>query len=139
MRKSLSVILVFLLIFALAGCTAKENPSETSSATSVSNGMFKKGLWEVVKDNTRIGYYYFSEDGTECKYKDVALLSGIPFDYEISGNGYVFHMASADDNTSVSLKDGQTDATELTLIFADREEHIRYIRDCTIEEYTAQP
>lgn len=158
MKKILSVVLVMLLVSVFAACgenKTKKNNSETSSATSsvtssatssatssekpAAIGMLKKGLWEVVKDGKRTGYYYFSEDGKNCKYKDVELMGGVPIVYEIKGNGYIFHMGALDDNTPVSLKEGFTkDAESVTLVFSDREEQIKYIKDCTIEEYTKQ-
>ncbi len=160
MKKLLSLTLVLLLVLAFAGCgksKTENNTSKTSSVTSsetssksdtsevssnntssqASIGMIKKGLWEVLKDGKRTGYYYFSEDGKNCKYKDVELKSGVPIVYEIKDNGYIFHMGALDDNTPVSLKEGYTEGAEsLTLVFSDHEEQIKYIKDCTIEEYT---
>ena len=153
MKKLLSVILALMLCLMFAGCKetkSEEKPADTSSVTSseeavssetqtASIGMIKKGLWEVIKDGTRTGYYYFSENGKECKYKDAELKSGVPFDYEIKDTGYIFHMGAADNNTPVSLKeDYSEDAAEFTLLFEDREENIKYIEDCTIEEYVSR-
>ena len=143
MKKLLSLILSLLLVLSFAGCTEKTPESDTGQANppTVSEDkkdavLIKKGLWQAEKDGAVLGYYYFSENGAECKYKDAELLGGTPFDYEISGEGYIFHIGSADDNTPVNIKEKSAEnAVSLTLVFPDREEQIKYIKNCTIEEY----
>ena len=156
MKKLTALLLALLFVLFAVGCKddKKEEKKEDNTSKTVESApeeppeneeepaelaLIKKGIWEVVEGETVKGSYYFSENGTECKYHNAEGAGGVPFDYEIAEEKYIFHMGSADNNTEVTVKDASEQ--ELTLVYSGdnaREEKIRFYGDMTYDEYVAQ-
>lgn len=151
MKKTIAILFSILFLLCFTGCrnsekatdseisnnesyTEKENDPKDGEGQSI--GRFKKGLWKVVDKETVTGYYYFSENGTECKYRDAEGRGGVPFDYETKEDHYIFHMGSADNNSKVTLKEESSGTETVFLVWEDgREEELVYIDDITYEEF----
>lgn len=115
MKRVLSLIMVFAVVFGLAACGAKE--AEQAQP-------FKAGVWSVIKEGEEAATYTFTASMTECSYESE--LSGVPFDYEIDGNTYIFHMGSADDESKAKVV--FADENNATIIWESpaREETLKY-------------
>ncbi|MBQ6544055.1 MAG: hypothetical protein IJL77_06675 [Clostridia bacterium] len=115
MKKITAIIMILAVVFAFASCGGKADdnatdPTETQSEVTVQAQAFKAGVWAVVKDGEEIGYYTFTDDMKQCSYETEK--SGVPFDYEINGDSYIFHMGSADDvTTAKAVFSGEDDCT----------------------------
>ena len=119
MKKTLSVILTLALVICLAACGLNKTEEAAPKA-------FKAGVWAVVENGSETGKTYtFTDSMKECFYDNG--LTGLGFDYEISGDSYIFHMGSVDDNSEV--KAVFTDDENCTLTWADpaREETLKYV------------
>ncbi|MBQ0110342.1 MAG: hypothetical protein KBS41_00225 [Oscillospiraceae bacterium] len=138
MKKIIALCLAAALVFCLAGCAGEQNTENVSSQNTASqtsskeDKMIKAGLWGVIDGEKVLGYYYFSENGVECSYHNADTKTGIPFDYEVKDDGYVFHLGAADDNTPATavLKDG-----DLQLTMNGKTEILRYIGDMKYEDF----
>ncbi len=122
MKKLFAVLLVTAVLAGLAACTPSLKPGNASLKP------FKAGTWIVVEDGgDDAKTYTFTDSMTECSY--CSGLACMPFDYEISGSSYIFHMGSADDNSVVNaVFDGDEDCT-LTWEDSGRVETIQYVGD----------
>ncbi len=122
MKKLFAVLVVLAMVAGLAACGA-QSAAEAQP--------FKAGVWIASVDGEKTGTYTFTESKTECLYEGE--LSGVPFDYEINGDSYIFHMGSADDNSAA--KAVFTDENSCVLTWEDpaREETLEYVG--TAEEY----
>ena len=115
MKKLLAVIMIAALVLGLAACGAGKGEEAKP---------FKAGVWSVIKDGKETATYTFTDDMTQCSYDTD--ISGLPFDYEIKGNTYIFHMGSADDVSKAKVV--FADENNCTIIWEDpaREETLRY-------------
>ena len=119
MKKVFAIMLALAVVLGLAACGLSKQPEETAAKA------FKAGVWAVVENGAETGATYtFTDSMKECSYDNGATALG--FDYEISGDSYIFHMGSADDNSSV--KAVFADDENCTLTWADpaREEVLKY-------------
>ncbi len=116
MKRIIAVLLVVAFMFSFAACSAKDNQKTAEP--------FKAGVWSVIKDDQEVATYTFTEDMKGCLYETE--LVGLPFDYEIDGNDYIFHMGSVDDNSKVKV--AFEDENNCTLTWSDpsRDEVLKY-------------
>ncbi len=107
--------MVLVIAAALAACGAK---------TEEAAKPFKAGVWSVLKDGEEVATYTFTENMKECAYDSA--VSGVPFDYEIDGSTYIFHLGSADDVSKATAV--FTDDNNCTLTWEEpaREEVLRF-------------
>ena len=99
--------------------TSEAQTAETSAGTD--SVAFQTGVW---RGNS--AYFLFYADGTGGATRDFENGIGVPFEYEYGDGNIVFHMGSADDNTTAAL----TDVTEerVTLTWEDgTEEDFRFV------------
>ena len=115
MKKVLTVLMIFTVVFGLAACGAK---------TAEEAKPFKAGVWSVIKDGREAATYTFTDDMTACSYDTEK--TGLPFDYEIDGNTYIFHMGSADDVSKAKVVFADEDNATIIWESPAREETLRY-------------
>ena len=127
MKKALAIIMVLALTAGLAACGA----SKTAEAMP-----FKAGVWSVIKDGEEVATYNFTDTMKECSYESA--VSEIPFDYEIDGDSYIFHLGSADDNSKAKAVFTDDDSCTLTWEEPAREETLKYKGAAAQPDVTAQ-
>ena len=129
MKKITAIIMIMAVVFAFASCGSKADDNatdstETQSEVTVQAQAFKAGVWAVVKDGEEIGYYTFTDDMKQCSYETEK--SGVPFDYEISGDSYIFHMGSVDNVTKAKVVFSGEDDCTITWDSPARTETLKY-------------
>ncbi|MBQ3817068.1 MAG: hypothetical protein II802_02205 [Clostridia bacterium] len=112
MKKIFTLILALVMISAFAGCTVIKKTDDTNSAQTVTTDkadadssnskqvLFKSGTWA----STTGSNYVFYEDGKGGKIINISENIGIGFEYEVTESGYVFHIGSADDNSTAQVE-----------------------------------
>lgn len=116
MKKTIAVIMALAVVIGLTACGLSKTAEEAKP--------FKAGVWSVIKDGEEVATYTFTENMKECSYDSA--VSGVPFDYELDGDSYIFHLGSVDDNSKA--KAVFTDENNCTLIWEEpaREETLKY-------------
>ncbi len=100
MKKILSLMLVAAIALCVTACGATaETPKPKADKASQP---FKAGVWAVVVNGEETSTYVFTDSMKECIYGNE--YTGVPFDYEIDGSTYIFHMGSADDITKAKVE-----------------------------------
>ena len=115
MKRIIAVVMILTLALGLAACGSK---------TSEEAKPFKAGVWSVIKDGKEAATYTFTDSMTECSYDTDK--TGVPFDYEIDGNTYIFHMGSADDVSKAKVVFADEDNATIIWESPAREETLRY-------------
>ncbi len=113
---------------------AEKTETATTAAKEVSKApAFKRGVWEALTDSRVAGFYYFSDSQTMCSYHSFDGMSGIPIDYEIEGQKYIFHLAAVDNikNASVTFNGD----TAILKWESGKTETLSYIGNMTYDEY----
>ena len=115
MKKILAVVLCLILagsaLVAFSACGKKDESGTQPAAVP-----FKAGVWAVIENGEETGKTYtFTDSMTECSFDNG--ITAIPFDYQIEGQDYIFHMGSADDNSSANVI--FTDEENASIAWAD--------------------
>ena len=94
-------MLVAIIALCVTACGATE-AVKTPKTDSKEAKPFKAGVWAVVVNGEETSTYVFTDSMKECIYGNE--YTGVPFDYEIEGGSYIFHMGSADDVTKARVE-----------------------------------
>lgn len=115
MKKQISLLLAVLILipFVLSGCR-KNTKSENAASMTKCESRF-------------LNFWLYTPKNAHENLPLIVYLHGS------SGKGNYLEKV-----TDSSLPNYTEGAESVTLVFSDREEQIKYLKDCTIEEFTGQ-
>ncbi len=120
MKKILAIVMALALVACVFAACGKKADEPAAQAKP-----FKAGVWAIMENGEQAGTYTFTDIMKECSVQKGE--AGTPFDYEIDGDSYIFHIGSVDDNSPAKVV--FTDDNNCIITWEDpaREETLTYV------------